>query len=183
MSVKFRFVAMLDNWVKTVIADRVPVIEHAMHLRPQESAIRRPHRPCPLRIGLSTFPYSARVIFEIGILDDDDLGPRFLDAGAQRGALAHVHRMIEEADALVPPPRACAGPPACCRFEQSSTMIKFLDGWLRQNAPDDLRHRGGLVVDRHDHRQAAAVRFRDLIIHGWLFSLFSRRFDRNRART
>ena len=89
------------------------------------------------------------IIFQIGVLNDDNGRGGVGDAGAESRALAQVDRVMEGADARIgrgqsveDSARAVAG-----------TIVhtnQFRHAGLGENHGDDLTDRGGFVEHRHD---------------------------------
>ena len=56
----------------------------------------------PFENGLQQHRVLARVVLEVGVLDDDDVAGGFADAASHRGALALVLALQQDADAVAP---------------------------------------------------------------------------------
>ena len=114
-----------------VIADRVPEVQHAMRLAARESrAIDHVGQAVDDR--LDQLRVLLRIVFEVGVLDDDYVASRFGEPSAQRGALPLIDGMEERPD--VRTERGCLRRSAVPSVEQSSTtMISFVTGerWTR----------------------------------------------------
>ena len=94
-----------------------------------------------------------RVVFQIGILNDDDVCGRVGDARAQRRTFALIHFVAHQLDArLVLRERLELLPGVVGR-----TIIhddELLNRSLGEHDPDDFGDGGGLVEYGHDGRQA-----------------------------
>ena len=102
MSVRFRLVNMFERSVSRPLPTRVPEVEHAVRLAADEARAEhdvglaledRLHQPRVL----------ARVVFEVGVLDDDHVAGRRGESRAQRGAFALILLMQDYPVDLCPP--------------------------------------------------------------------------------
>src|SRR5882762_4125908 len=72
----------------------MPEVEHTMRTAAEE-ARSEDDIGAALNQGLQELRVLGWVIFEIGVLDDDEIASRLLNAAAERSALAHVMRLEE----------------------------------------------------------------------------------------
>ena len=93
----------------------------------------------------------ARVVLQVGVLDDDDVPLRIAEADRDRGALPLVRRLQEHPDA-VPTVDLAENLARAVRRSVVDDQELFFDR-DREDLRDDLADRVGLVVDGHHHRQ------------------------------
>ena len=131
----------------------MPVIQNAVRAAAAEKARAKHHVRLARQNRREQPVVFRRVVFQIRVLDDDDVRRRVRDAGAERRAFALIHLMPDELDArFILRERLELFPSVVGR-----TIIhddELLHGSLRQHDANDLGHGGGLVIGRHDRRQA-----------------------------
>src|SRR5262245_40723652 len=102
-----------------------------------------------------------RVVFEVGILDEDHLPRHMGDRRANGSALAEIPLMREHLDLLALTPSASdetleeLPSPVHRAIIHENQFHRHLD-WSRAYPPDDLGNRGDLIVDWYDHRKLHA---------------------------
>jgi hypothetical protein len=108
-----------------------------------------------LEDGLEQQGVVARIVLEVGVLDEDDVAGHVSQPGADGGALALVTLVDDQLhlvrhggeEVLQHATRVIGG-----RVVHHHELLAEPDRGLRY-PPDDLGHRSGLVVHGHQHRQ------------------------------
>ena len=106
----------------------------------------------------------ARVVLEVGVLDDDEVAGRLLNAATQGGAFAHIAglperpkgRRILALEGLEDFPRCIGGAVIDAQQFDRNTRI------CREYTLDCAPQGSALVVDRHDNRQFHGLEDRSL---------------------
>ena len=87
---------MFDSSVSSAVADRVPEVQHPV--RPAAEEARAEHDVGVARLErLEQHAVLARVVLEVGVLDDDVLAGGGGEAAAQRRPLAAVALVADDA--------------------------------------------------------------------------------------
>src|SRR5579863_9753679 len=136
-----------------LVADRMPEIENAMSPGAAEKTGSEDHIGFAGKNRSQEQMIFGRIVFEIGILHDDEGRGGLGNPGAQRCALTLVHLVAEQFDARVElslPSEPVPG--AVLRAVVDDEQ--FLHRPLVEHDADDFGYRRGLVVDGHDRRQA-----------------------------
>ena len=130
----------------------VPEVEDAVGAAVK--SVAEHHVRLALEDGLEQDRVVARVVLEVGVLDDDDVPARLGQTRADRRALAAVDGVPDEAEALGARRTSFSTMAAVSSFEASSTtMISRARSSGRGVDPrDDLRDGVLLVVGGHDDR-------------------------------
>lgn len=138
---------------KELVAHRMPEVEHAVHAGPKEARAKDD-------IGLAEEDGSKElwilvgVVFEVGILDDDDVGIDMLEAGAKGGTFSLIDLMGEDANAVVGLGKFLHGVP-CAVFGAVVHHDELRDLGSGKDFLDDEVKRAFLVVNRDDDAKAA----------------------------
>ena len=113
----------------------------------------------PSMIGWISLRVLGRVVFQVGVLHDDDVAGGMLEAGPQGGALALVCRLIDDARVVVAS-HGSSGASRVPSVEQSSTRMISLGigtAWTRRRISRQPLH---LVVNGDDDRELESGRER-----------------------
>ncbi len=113
------------------------------------------HVGFPLNQGLEQRRVFAGIVFQVGILDDDEVARGFLDPPAQRRAFPHVSRLQQHSQ---------GGRILAFEFRENvarrvgrsvihTEQLNFEGNVERKDVPDDAPQRRALVIDRHDYRE------------------------------
>jgi hypothetical protein len=150
MSVRFRFVSMLLNSVRSVLPDRVPVVEHPV--RPAEEAAPKARVRLPGDDRRQQLGPVLRVVLQVGVLHDDHVPRGGGQGGPDRLPLAPVLGLQHEAVDVA-------------RLVEGDEALPGAVGRAVVDADDLLLHRRGvdaledgldrvqLVVHGDQHRQ------------------------------
>ena len=119
---------------------------------------REPYTTCalPRSTGANSLGQSSRVVLEIGVLHEHEVAGDLFEPGADRGSLALVLLVVDDADRAVGElaehlPRAVG---AAVVDEHELAFQRDVDG---AHAPHDLDDGVAFVVDRHDDRQLVVL--------------------------
>jgi hypothetical protein len=132
----------------------VPEVEHAVGAATVE-AVSEHHVGLALEDGLEEHGIVARIVLEVGILDQDDVAARGGDASPHRCTLAAVRRVPEHAQVA----GACAGQLLQDPTRVVAGGVVHRDDLQRQlerrlaHPLDQLGQRGRLVVDGDHDRE------------------------------
>lgn len=129
----------------------MPEVEHPV--RPAREAGTEDDIGLPGEEGGEENAVFLRIVFEIGVLDDDIAGGSVADAGAQGRPLAPVLGVAEQFDAGIPGGPGLQGIPGAVRRVVLDNH-EFLNGALGQDTFDDGADEMFLIVNRHDDRKA-----------------------------
>src|SRR5713101_127503 len=140
------------------VGEEVPVVEHPV--LPAVEAVAEHHVSPVLQDRTQERRIVARIVFEVGVLDQDDLAARTGEAGTEGGPLATVFLVGDDPDrpgmlrreSLELPGRSVRR--AIVDHHQLALEIEGRS----THALDDLADRGGLVEDRNDDREAGPSR-------------------------
>ena len=136
-----------------IVADRVPKIQNAMRAAAAKKARAEHHVRLTRQNWRKQTVIFRRVVFQICILNDDDVCGRVGDARAQGRTFALIHLVADQLDArLVLRERLKLFPGVVSR-----TIVyddELLNRSLGEHNPDNFGDGGGLVEDGHDGRQA-----------------------------
>jgi hypothetical protein len=163
MSVRFRFVTMLEKSVSSLFA-RWPEEEDA----PGRAGEARPIDGIRLALedGCEQLRIVARVVFEIRVLDQHDVPGRLGEAAPQGGALPLVRLLVEDADLVLLVRRPQAPGLGQLGLEPPQVVSRAVPGAViddddllgengdRLDALQDLGKREPLVVDGNDDGEA-----------------------------
>jgi hypothetical protein len=136
-----------------LVAHGVPEVEHAVHAGTEE-ARAKDDIGLAEKDGREELRVLVGVVFEVGILDDDDVGMDMLEAGAKGGTFALVDLMGEDADAVVGLGELLHGVP-CTVFGAIVDHHELRDLGSGKDFLDDEVKRAFLVVDGDDDAKAA----------------------------
>lgn len=142
----------------------VPEVEHAVHTGAEESRAEDNIR-ATREDRHEEFGVLIGVVFEIGVLDDDDVGIDVLESGAQGGSFALVDLVGENADAVVGLGEGLHGLPSAV-FGTIIDHHQFRDFGAGEDFFDDDMERLFLVVNGDDDTEAAGWDFDG--VHGFL---------------
>ena len=98
-----------------------------------------------------------RIVFQVGILNDQDGSGGLRDATAQSGAFSAIHIVSQGLHARMAR-RAVFQNGGRTIVRADLTAHKLSDGRLLKHQLDDLTQSVLLVIDRHDHRETRSVR-------------------------
>jgi len=134
MSVRFRLVNMFDRGRQRPVGDRVPVVEHAVAVADEGGS--RNHVGPAVEDGLYETRVLGGVVFQVGVLHDDDVAAGLAEALAQGGGpCPGCAGWLEDPDIVFG--QSLEHVAGVYRLLWSSTMTISL-GWARPGRGDDL---------------------------------------------
>ena len=137
---------------KQLVADGMPKIEHAVRTASHEA---RPvdHVGFAFDQGFQKERVLGRIVFEVSVLNDNEVAAGFLNAAAQGCALAHVARLQQHTQRrpilLFQGSKDLAG--GVGRAVVDAEQFDLEGELQRKDTVDHEAQGGALVVDGHDH--------------------------------